>query len=396
MTGLTLTGLATRPAQVWGGVRLVPLVRERPIEDLRLDVRLFDADHGVVQVGRRTAYFSYIPHGFVASWTGDGTPAAAYGTRLRDHTAGDRAGRRGRDGERDGTPRHMTLRFHRRMARRADKNRLRFLPLHLALEGYLALHFGGPEIAWAEWSQRAVRNGLSPRVEEAYTGAAVRGLDDALRVFEIHPGQCGVLVYAADALAAAFVVPHPDDYRALHPTLVHDLYGELIYHYALLGGPVPDFRARIADAEIRSLADLRAHARRQREEWADFHDRVMAGALLGDDYTFQQVYRMGPFRLSRFLPSFQRQRENHIGEVITGPGGRLAYLKTFRLSENQVRRGHLLTRIAAADWNLAAAAEALGVTETQLGLRVEAAGFGHLLRRDVLDHYRARARRGGS
>ncbi|MBG0830288.1 hypothetical protein HS041_21210 [Planomonospora sp. ID67723] len=381
MTELALTGLSTRPAQAWGGVRLVPLVREEPIEDLRLDARLYDAEFGIVEVDARSAYFSYIPHGFVASWTRDGTPAAAYGTQLRGPA------------ERDRAPSRVPLRFHRRMARRAGKNRLRFLPLHLALEGYLALHFGGPEIAWEEWSRRAIDRGLSPRVEEAYAGAAVRGLGDALRVFEIHPGQCGVLVYAADALAAAFVVPHPDDYRALHSTLVHDLYGELIYHYAMLSMPVPDFRARIADATVRSLADLRAQARGQQDEWAAFHDQVMADGLLGADYTYQHVYTMGEYRLSRFLPSFERQRENHIGELITDGAGRLAYLKTFRLSENQVRRGHLLTRLAADGWNLADTAVTLGVTEPELGLRIEAAGFGHLLRRDVLDRYRAQARR---
>ncbi|WP_440098469.1 ARPP-2 domain-containing protein [Streptosporangium sp. H16] len=382
MTDLALTGLSTRPAQAWGGVRLVPLVREEPIEDLRLDARLYDADFGVVAVDARTAYSSYIPHGFVASWTPDGTPAAAYGTQLRGPE------------ERERTPGRMPLRFHRRMARRAGKNRLRFLPLHLALEGYLALHFGGPEIVWEEWSHRAISRGLSPRVEEAYVGAAVRGLEDALRVFEIHRGQCGVLLYVADALAAAFVVPHPDDYRALHTTLVHDLYGELIHHYAMFGGPVPDFQARIADATVRSLADLRAQARRQQDEWAAFHDQVMAGGLLGAGYTYQRVHDMGGYRLSRFLPPFERQRENHIGELITDGAGRLAYLKTFRLSENQVRRGHLLTRLAAAGWNLADTAVALGVTEPELGLRIEAAGFGHLLRQDVLDHYRAQARRG--
>ncbi|MFF8376398.1 hypothetical protein ACF07V_09750 [Streptomyces sp. NPDC015661] len=35
------------------------------------------------------------------------------------------------------------------------------------------------------------------------------GLGEALRVFELHPGQCGLLLYVTDALAAAFVVPHP-------------------------------------------------------------------------------------------------------------------------------------------------------------------------------------------
>ncbi|GAA4636888.1 hypothetical protein GCM10023196_088450 [Actinoallomurus vinaceus] len=383
MTDLSLNGLATRPAQVWGGIRLVPLVRDEPIEDLRLASRLYDAGTGVVAVDRRTVYWSYIPHGFVATWTDDGTPAAAYGTQLRD-AADDRA------------PAGMPLRFHRRMARRVDKNRLRFLPLHLALEGYLALHFGGPAIAWAEWSERALRQGLSPRVEEAYTGAAVRGLADALRVFEIHPGQCGVLVYASDALAAAFVVPHPDDYRALHTTLVHDLYGELIHHYAMYGRPVPEFRARVEAAAVRSLADLRAAARAQQDEWAAFHDEVMAGGLLGGDYTYEFVHELGPYRLSRLMPSFERQRDEHIGELIDDETGRLAYLKTFRLSENQVRRGHLLTRLAANDWRLSTTAAALGVAETELVRRIEAAGFGYLLRQDVRDHYRARLRRGGA
>src|SRR5690606_35292178 len=161
----------------------------------------------------------------------------------------------------------------RRMARKAGRNRLRFLPLQMALEGYLALHFGGPEIAWEEWARRAVAKGpsprceeaylgqegrgleealrvfeirpgqlarravakgLSPRCEEVYLGLEVRGLEEALRVFEIHPGQCGVMVYVADALASAFVTPHPDDYRALHPTLIEDLFGELVYVYGLL------------------------------------------------------------------------------------------------------------------------------------------------------------------
>jgi ARPP-2-like protein len=384
MKDVTLTGLTTRPSQTWGGVRLVPLVRDEPIEDLRLDARLYDAESGIVEVSARTAYFSYIPHAFVATWPGDGSPAAAYGSQLRKQT----------ERERDHKPSRMPLRFHRRMARRVDKNRLRFLPLHLAIEGYLALHFGGPEIAWEQWSQRAISHGLSPRAEEAYTGAAVRGLADALRVFEIHPGQCGLVLYVADALTAAFVVPHADDYRALHPTLVHDLYGELIYHYAMLSMPVPDFGARIADMEVRSLADLRAQSRRQQDQWAAFHDQVMAGALLRDDYTYQHVYELGRYRLSRFLPAFEPQRDNHIGELITDETGRLAYLKTFRLSEKQIRRGHLLTRLAASDWNLARTAAALGMTEPQLDLRIETAGFGHLLRQDILDHYRAQTRHG--
>ncbi|WP_202971179.1 ARPP-2 domain-containing protein [Saccharothrix sp. ALI-22-I] len=331
MVKLDLTGLTTGPAQVWGGVRLVPLTRDEPITGLRLHAKVYGDELGLVGVDRRTDYVSYIPHGFVATWTDDDTPVAAYGTEMK------------RSADHRKPPAHgMRLHFHRRMARRVDRNRLRFLPMHMAIEGYLALHFGGPEIVWEEWSQRAVRHGLSPRVEEAYLGAEVEGLADALKVFEIHPDQCGVLVYVADALAAAFVVPHPDDYRALHATLVRDLYGELVHHYATLAMPVPQFPVRLPD-DVETMADLRAAAVRQQAEWARFHDTAMADGLLGESYAMGRVYRMGDYALSRFLPPFRLKQENHIGELITDRDGRTAYLKTFRLSEAQVRRGHLLT-----------------------------------------------------
>ncbi|MFI6710170.1 ARPP-2 domain-containing protein [Nonomuraea sp. NPDC050478] len=366
---IDLAGLETRPAQTWGAVRLVPLVRPEPILDLRLHARVYGDELSVVGLPDKSVYVAYVPHAFVASWTGDGSPAAAYGTQLGEPL--DR----------------MDVRFRRRMARRVDKNRLRFLPLHLALEGYLALHFRGPVIAWAEWSRQAVARGLSPRAEDARTGAEVRGLEDALRVFEIHPGQCGLLLYAGDTLASAFVVPHPDDYRALHPTLVRDLYGELVHEYATFY-PARDFPAVIDESRVSSLADLRAEAARQEREWAGFHDSVMAAGLLGSPDRVEEVYRLGGFRLRRFLPAFDRRAENHIGETITAEDGRLAYLKTFRLSQAQVRRGHLLRVLHEHDWRLEDAAAALGGTAAQLGTRLERAGFGHLLRQDVLDRYR--------
>ncbi|MEV8455894.1 hypothetical protein AB0467_26855 [Streptomyces sp. NPDC052095] len=371
MNRLELTGLTARPAQVWGGIRLVPLVREAPVEGLRLHEELY-AEHGlgVVDLGPRARYTSVIPHGFVADWSGGGEQSAAYGTQLG-----------GADGQPPRTARLQRHRHHR-MARRKPGDRLRFLPLHLALEGYLSLHFGGPATAWEEWSHQALRDGLSPRAEDTYLGWSVRGLGDALRVFEIHPGQCGLMVYAADALAAAFVVPHPEDYRLLHPSLVEDLYGELVHQYALYGAPVPEFAARIADGPgPGSLAGLRAAARAQVREWAEAHDTLFAGELLDSSYAFDRVYRMGAFTLWRFLPPFRPGGPGqHIGETITDHRGRVAYLKTFRLSEAQIRRGHLLHRLAAADWRIAGAAEALGTTEEEVVRRIRSAGFESLLR----------------
>ncbi len=174
---IDLAGLTAGPSQTWGAVRLEPLLRAEPITGLRLHARLFDPDDvSVVDVAPRIAYIAYVPHAFVATWSADATPAAAYGTQLLRVSS-------------SGAPAGIALRFHRRMARRDGKQRLRFLPLHLALEGFLALQLGGPEVAWEEWTRQAVTQGLSPRCEAAYVGAAIAGLDDALRIFEIHPRQ---------------------------------------------------------------------------------------------------------------------------------------------------------------------------------------------------------------
>lgn len=379
-SGIDLTGLTAAPAQTWGAVRLVPLLRPEPITDLRLSTRVHDPEElSIVHTGPRTAYISYIPHAFVASWTADGTPAAAYGTQLRGPAS-------------QGAPDCIRLRVRRRMARREDKQRIRFLPLHLAMEGYLTLQFGGPPIAWQEWTSHAVDRGLSPRVEASYTGAAIPGLEDALRVFEIHPDQCGMVLYVADVLAAAFVVPHPDDYRALHASLLQDFYGELLFHYAHLYPAVPDFTARLDDARISTVSDLRAQLTQSAEHWAAFHTLLAGGLLTAAELRFTPVYRMGRFTLSRFLPAFDPDTENHIGETITDDRGRLAYLKTLRLSAAQTRRGHLLSQLAANDWNLDATAAAVGTDRQGLALRLDRAGFGHLLRPDIIDACRARTR----
>ncbi|MEU1863221.1 ARPP-2 domain-containing protein [Streptomyces gardneri] len=374
MTRIDLTGLDVRPAQVWGGVRIVPLVRAEPVAGLRLRRELYEGSGlATVDLGDRTTYTSYVPHGFVADWTGAGAGAeqgvesAAYGTVLGGEGA---------------PPCVPVRRVHRLAKRRQGERRLRFLPLHLALDGYLALHFGGPSVVWDDWSRKALGQGLSPRAEAAYAGWAVPGLGEALRIFELHPGQCGLLLYVADALAAAFVVPHPDDYRVLHPTLVEDLYGELVHQYAYYGAQVPEFTARIRDGVggIRTLADLRAAARQEERAWAEAHDGLMARDLLETSYAFERVYRMGDFDLFRFLPPFLRDgREQHIGELITDHKGRAAYLKTFRLSEKQIRKGHLLRRLADRDWHLEATAEDLGTTYAEVVRRIEAAGLGGLL-----------------
>src|SRR5262249_39046195 len=151
-------------------------------------------------------------------------------------------------------------------------------------------------------------------------GTAIPGLDDALRVFEIHPRQCGLALYLADALATVFVVPHPDDYRVLHPTLLEDLYGELLYQYTQLFPAVADFHQRLDETRVASIADLRRALAVARDAWRSFHADVMFPSL---ELHAQSVRRLGRFTLSRLRPAFDPDVENHVGEYITDEDGRL-------------------------------------------------------------------------
>lgn len=364
-----LRGLSLAPSQIWRGVRLVPIVRDQPIEDLRLDPICYGDELGAVALPDRTVYTAFVPHAFVASWTSGGEPVAALGTQASNGRA---------------PKRNFPVRFHHRLAKRVRTQgtatrRLRFLPLHTAFEGYLALHFRGPNVAWPEYSAAAMSEGLNPRIETVMPAEWIAGLEDALRVFEILEGQVGVLCFVADALAAAFVVPHPDDYRRLHRTLLGDCYGELIYRYAGLYDQLPPIASPIPAERVSSIADLQVELACMRAKWAEYLHGMTAG-LLHAKVQFERVYQLGRHQLCRFLPEFSINEENHIGELIRTSTGETAYLKTFRLSAAQVRRGYLLTMLARNDWNLHWAAEAMNVSVEELRARLVAVGFVSLLK----------------
>ncbi|PRP91632.1 hypothetical protein ENSA5_53920 [Enhygromyxa salina] len=109
--------------------------------------------------------------------------------------------------------------------------------------------------------------------------------------------------------------------------------------------------------------------------------------MFEQEVDLQEVYRLGRnYRLFRFLPEFRTKEENHIGELIHGPEGEVAYLKTFRLSEAQIRRGYLLSTLARHDWDLDASAEALNTYRGNLIHRICDAGLGMLLRAHLRNH----------
>jgi hypothetical protein len=368
---LALPGLVALPSQSFGALRLVPLARVRPADDLRLALREQAQDVTVVTLGR-ASYVSYIPHAVVARWTADGSPVAALGGQLvPPKRVSDVEGFR-------------VQRLHR-MARHEGSNAVRFLPMHLAMEHLLALCFGGPDIAWPEWSRRAIRDGLSPRVERSVAGTGVRGLDDALRQFEIHDGQVGVALFAADALATVFVTPHPEDYRLMHRSLIRDFFGALIAIYARLYDRVGDVApSAAAFGAARDLAGLTAALDDVRAGWRSAATLLLSD-VLGRPIRGERVQRLGAMALERFTTDLSPGADAHIGERITRADGEVLYLKTMRLSRPQTKRAFLLQQLAAHDWHLDRTAAALRASRGQLIERLIRADLGWMLHPTVRD-----------
>ncbi|MCB9691028.1 MAG: hypothetical protein H6736_04360 [Alphaproteobacteria bacterium] len=359
---LTLDGLVPAPAQVWGSVRLVPLCRSEPVQDVRIAHR--DYRDGqiltVAKVDPRSIYTAYVPYGLVMRWSADGSPEAAVDTTVGDRDGGARA-----------------LRVLNRMVLRDGPRGFRILPLHLALEGFLALAFGGPDVAWRYWSEAVLREGLSPRSERVVPGASVPGLREALAVFERHPDQCGMLVFVGDQLASATVVGHPDDYAALHDTLLLDGYGTLFAQWGWAFRDVPPLDVQLRGTDLRAI---RASLHEARASWSAF-TVGLADGLFPADVTVQHVRSVGPRRLVRFATDMRPGREAHIGEALLDASDRVVYLKTFRLDRGQARRGYLLTELVRAGWNLQQLADDQGHGYPErVRADLEAAELGWMLR----------------
>lgn len=251
------------------------------------------------------------------------------------------------------------------------------------MEGFLTMFFSGPDIAWKEYSNYAISHGLGFRIEYSFMGRYIQGLEDALRVFEIHPKQVGVLIFVADALASAFVLPTSEDYRALHATLIEDLYGELIYQYGCLYDTVYPIEVKLDETKINKLEDLRLELAKLRAAWSEFQG-FMSEGLLQRQLRSKIVADSGPFLMQRFMTDLDPQYENHMGEaIVSRDDGCIQYLKTYRLSAAQTKRVYLLSQLADCNWNLEASAAKLKCSREELVLRFEKAGFGYLLNNEV-------------
>lgn len=361
---LDLTGLTAAPAQVRGAFRLVPLLRDAPCEDVRLSRHAMPPGYKVVELPDNMHYFAFVPHALLLQWDDHGAHLAALGGQVHQP---------GKD-----TFDWCGIQYVDKLRKR-QAGGLRFLPLHLALEGLLALHFAPPRVKWPELSREFLRSGLGFRSEGGIPGVFLPLFEDAMRTFELHRGQVGMLVFVADQLAAAFVVPSADDYAALHRTLLHDLYGELVLRYAMLYPETPFLEVTASFEGTNSIYEMRDQLHAMRREWADFTRNTMLPDLLSRPLITQKLYEPGHLTLERFITDLDPAQINHVGERLTRKNGEVLYLKTFQLSAAQTRRAYLLQQLAQHEWHLPSAASALKTSVPELVGRIEKQDFGYLL-----------------
>lgn len=313
---LELTGLRPAPAQTFGAFRLIPLLRETSCEDVRLSRAVISPGVKTVDLPGRKSYTAFVPHGLRLTW------GSAAGTQVK---------------EQDTPGEWQFLESVHRLRKKDGEDALRFLPQHLAIEGLLELHFKPPTIAWQELSQGFRNLGMTHRSESFFSGQEIPGYATALRTFELHRGQVGMLVHTSDTLMAAFVVPTAEDYRLLHRTLLDDLYGELMMTYALnrpnrwLVDAGPHF------AGAKNIDGLREALKRVRRDWSETTTEILLGDWKDRPLLTETVYRPGSMRLERFVTDLELRRPNHIGERLVRDDGELLYVNTLRLSSAQTR-----------------------------------------------------------
>ncbi len=358
-------GCRLQPAQTWGSVRLAAIVRDQVRGDLRLSSQAHPFDR-VRSSYPRAEFTGYLPQAMVVRWEPDGSAVATSETHL-----GDQGG--------------LSL---GKLWKRQAPNQLAFLPNALAIEGFMVRHFKGPDVAWLDY-QRSVRRGsLGVRSEPSVPGWYLKGMAEALAIFEFAPDQVGTALFLDEELVGCFITPHPEDYARLHESLLSDHFADYLIHYGYLRYAKREGLKLNSQAivDLQSLACEFARAKAAESAREVYRLGVIEGRALDT----QIVYRTDVFTLERFVTQLQGG-DNFAGEVIVRDDGTVEYLKLFRLSRGQSRRLHLLSTLARHSWNFEEAAPDLGqktredvarsFVEADLGYLLNPGLWGHLMPR---------------
>jgi hypothetical protein len=359
---LELSGLRPAPCQVWGQVRLLPLVGPSA-EGPRVHPLCLGGEAQVRLSGRPGGkgllYSSFIPSGFVFARSSEEALAAS------ELWVGER-------GEAPGGATINRLRQEKGGA-------MRILPLHSAVEGLLARRFRGSDVARKGWSAAFLRSGLSPRSESFIPARAIPDLEEALRHFELLPEQRGMLLFAGELLVSAVVLPHCEDYAELHLQLLQDHVPQVFLLWSLHQlETAPGILSLRAEAVV-DLDSLAAELERGRVDWAQTVEQGLASGLIGRNVQMEELRVFRGAQLCRFLTGLDPQVEQHVGELMREPGGRLLYLKTLHLGRDQVERAAFIELLAEEGWSLPAIRARLGLDGAELRQRFARLGLAWML-----------------
>jgi hypothetical protein len=233
--------------------------------------------------------------------------------------------------------------------------------------------------------RRDVRRGnLGYRCEGAVPGWFLKGVAEALRVFEFAPDQVGSALFVDGRLVNCFITPHPGDYAKLHETLLTDQYPSFLIHYGYLRDENVHFPLRAENVD--DLSSLRREFERARaEKLAD--ESVRLDSVLGRCVEMETLYEAGPFSLGRFITEIDLDGDNYCGELISRKTGQIEYLKLYHLSRAETRRLVLLRALASNDWNFEESARELGAKSAEgVARKLVGADLPYLLNPGVWGH----------
>lgn len=359
-------------SQVWGNIRILPVLSNNYSNNLRLQMRKYNENIQIVNVDKNLSYFSYIPHAFIIKYDKEGSSYSTKGTKVTS-----------KDGKVYGN-KDFSIRYNEKMFKKESKQTFRFLPFHTAMEGYLEISFNQPRTHWEEYRGKALAFGLAFRYEYNYSGRLLPDLEDALRLFEIYENQVGSILYINDFPASVFIVSHPEDYRILHNTLILDQYSELIYYYGVMANQVSPFNFKINENNVNSIDTLKREFYKSLNQITEF-EKSVANHLISYETDFKKLNDFGEYSFGRFISSLEENKSAFIGESIIDKNNNIQYMKTFHLSVEQTRKARLLKNLEKNDWNITNTAKEMKISYEELIKLMERLGFAYLLKPEIID-----------
>ena len=359
---LNLKGVSFGPSQVWKNIRLVLLIRSEVCSNLKMKKVDYDNSFSTVSVNEKINYSSYIPFGIIASWGEDGAAGISNRSLVNKKKSEKSA-----------------FDHHFRLVGKVEKNKVRILPFHMAMEAFLSTAFKRPEVRRKEFTNEFNRFGLYYRGELSWSSDCLSYVNDALGYFEILENQCGVLIYISDSLASCYLLPNPEDYRHLHYTLLLDCYSDLMWHYSNEEYDVQKLKFSLNEKRVTGIKSLRSEFEIAMKELSNQTESLSSGLFERDLY-YQDYYKLGNNRLRKFRTDFfESMSEDHIGECIVDSDENVQYLKSFRLGIEQLRRGKFLQRLEENDWDISECAKVDKLNRDQWLFQFYKSGLGYIL-----------------